>query len=427
MSKKKSSGIQVKVGRKKVRFPWWVVLIVVLAVAVGCLVYFLYFANKGAASGSSSGIVSSSYPKTSQSYVEGDSSPISFNFVAQGNAKTGDCVYVKAGDNDILIDAGNRPNSASVIEKYVEDKTRAGDYVSDGKLEYVIATHAHQDHIAGFYGVNSSSETSGKDGILYHYKVENLIDFSYYDSESLIVDNASPSSYDGATTVYKNYVTARKYAVSQGTKWQTAGQMWASGSKTVSLGKNLSMTLIYNYFYDHTSKDMSGLGNFSFSVQNDCSVCVLFTQGNRNFLFTGDAEAAAEYSLTKYNALPQVDLFKGGHHGSYTANTDALLSVIKPKLVCICCCAGNQEYASLSSHTFPAQESIDRISKYTDRVYVTDLGSFDDISHIEPLNGNIVAKYDEKSAETFSFSNNDFKLKDTAWFKANRTMPQSWS
>jgi competence protein ComEC len=398
-----------------------------LAVAVGCLVYFLYFANKGKTGGSSSEIASSSYPETSQSYVEGDSSPISFNFVAQGNAKTGDCVYVKAGDNDILIDAGNRPGSASVIEKYVEDETRAGDYVSDGKLEYVIATHAHQDHIAGFYGVNSSSEAGGKDGILYHYKVGNLIDFSYYDAESLIVDNASPSSYDGATTVYKNYVTARKYAVSQGTKWQTAGQMWASGSKTVSLGKNLSMTLLYNYFYDHTSKDMSGLGNFSFSAQNDCSVCVLFTQGNRNFLFTGDAEAAAEYSLTKCNALPQVDLFKGGHHGSYTANTDALLSVIKPKLVCICCCAGNQEYAGLSSHTFPAQESIDRISKYTDRVYATDLGSFDDISHIEPLNGNIVAKYDEKSAETLSFSNNDSKLKDTAWFKANRTMPQSWS
>jgi hypothetical protein len=83
--------------------------------------------------------------------------PITFNFVEQGNQYSGDCTYIKAGDNDILIDAGNRTSCASTIESYLEDSSRTNNYVSDGKLEYVIATHAHQDHIAGFVGVSDSS------------------------------------------------------------------------------------------------------------------------------------------------------------------------------------------------------------------------------------------------------------------------------
>jgi hypothetical protein len=43
------------------------------------------------------------------------------------------------------------------------------------------------------------------------------------------------------------------------------------------------------------------------------------------------------------------------------------------------------------------------------------------------MNGNIVVAYDRYSAEQLSFSNNDTKLKDTAWFKANRTTPSSWA
>jgi len=432
MAKKKTKTVSVKVGGRKRKFPLWLVIVVIAAVAIGCFIWYFAFAKKGNGAQSSSGEpttsqMDSSAPVSSQAYIEGDAAPITFNFVAQGNAHTGDCTYIKAGDNDILIDAGNSTGSAAVIEKYADDSSRTGNYVSDGKLEYVIATHAHKDRIAGFVGNSSSTAEGGKDGIFYHYSVGSIIDFSHYDGGGVISDNSSDSVPTGATTIYKNYVAARDYAVSKGAKWQTAGQMWASGSKTITLGKNLTMTLLYNYFYDHTSKEISGLGNFEFSDQNDDSVCVLFTQGSKHFLFTGDAEAAGEHSLTKYNSLPEVELFKGGHHGSYTANTDALLSVIKPKMVCICCCAGNKEYASNASHAFPAQESVDRIAKYTDRVYVTDLGSWTDVSYDEPMNGNIVVKYDEKSAETLSFSNNDTKLKDTAWFKANRTMPSNWS
>lgn len=357
----------------------------------------------GSASLSSSSTQSST-PSSLTSSSGGDYAPITFNFVEQGNAYSGDCTYIKAGDNDILIDAGNRVGCASTIESYLEDSSRLNNYVSDGKLEYVIATHAHQDHIAGFVGVSDSS-SAGHNGILYHYSIGTLIDFARSDSTS---------------AVYANYQTARTYAVNQGSKHFTALQCWNNegngASRSYSLGQGLSMQILYNYYYENASDD-----------ENNYSVCVLFTQGSKHFLLTGDLEADGETRLVANNTLPQVELFKGGHHGSYTANTGALLSVIRPQLICICACVGNAEYASTASHSFPAQEAIARIAPYTDRVYCTTLGDFSDSSYHTPMNGSIRVHYDASSNESLSFSNNSTKLKDTAWFKANRTTPSAWA
>ena len=66
------------------------------------------------------------------------------------------------------------------------------------------------------------------------------------------------------------------------------------------------------------------------------------------------------------------------------------------------------------------------IAEYTDDFYVTTLGSWDDGSHCEPMNGNVVFAYDRAGALAKSFSHNDLKLKDTAWFKENRECPDPW-
>ena len=72
------------------------------------------------------------------------SGDLQIHFLELGNKYTGDCTYIKAGENDILIDAGSRVSSIETIDEYISN------FVSDGKLEYVIVTHAHQDHYAGF-------------------------------------------------------------------------------------------------------------------------------------------------------------------------------------------------------------------------------------------------------------------------------------
>ena len=76
---------------------------------------------------------------------------VSVHFLELGNRYTGDCTYIKVGENiDILIDCGSKANSIPTVDAYLKQ------YVTDGVLEYVIVTHAHQDHYAGFTKENGS-------------------------------------------------------------------------------------------------------------------------------------------------------------------------------------------------------------------------------------------------------------------------------
>lgn len=151
-----------------------------------------------------------------------------------------------------------------------------------------------------------------------------------------------------------------------------------------------------------------------------------------NYLFTGDLEKAGEESLAASNDLPQCKLFKGGHHGSSTSSNDVLLEKIKPENIAICTCAGTYEYAKKPNaefpesqaklSTFPTQKALDRMAKYTDRIYVTTLGILKDDYSTETfvsMNGNIVFYY--KDELKLYCSNNTTVLKDSEWFKANRT------
>jgi competence protein ComEC len=143
---------------------------------------------------------------------------------------------------------------------------------------------------------------------------------------------------------------------------------------------------------------------------------VLIKHGSRSFLLTGDLEDKGEKYLVEYNKLPKVDVYKAGHHGSYTAGSEELLSVIQPDIVCICCCAGTDEYTKDPLNMFPAQDFISRISKYTERVYVTTLGTDDGFTS---MNGDITVVSNTDGLVLY-FSNNDTILKETEWFKENR-------
>lgn len=321
------------------------------------------------------------------------SSELSIHFLELGNKYTGDCTLIKCGDTEILIDAGSRKDSAATIKKYVDQ------YCTDGVLEYVIATHAHQDHIAGFVGSGSGNN---KTGILYQYKIGTLIQFAGTGS---------------TTQIYKDYCTAVDYAKSQGTTVYTAKQCWYEtdgAQKQYYLDENqkISMNILYNYYYDNKT-----------SEENDYSVCMLLTQQAQdktyNYLFTGDLEEKGESYLVDNNNLPEVELFKGGHHGSYTATTEKLLRVIKPKNVAVCCCCGTTEYTPNIQNTFPAQAFIDRVAKYTQNIYCTTLIEDYSAGKFTSMNGNIVfySKYDRLYLWC---SNNNTILKDTEWFKANR-------
>ena len=106
---------------------------------------------------------------------------MSIHFLELGNKYTGDCTYIKVGENvDILIDCGSRSKSVATVSAYLDN------FVTDNTLEYVIVTHAHQDHYAGF-------ATSTKvDSIFDLYECETIIDFS--------------NTNQTTGTVYQNYL-----------------------------------------------------------------------------------------------------------------------------------------------------------------------------------------------------------------------------
>lgn len=62
---------------------------------------------------------------------------LSIHFLELGNKYKGECIYVKAGETDMLIDGGNRKYASTHVANYLKQ------YVADGKLEYVIVTHPH--------------------------------------------------------------------------------------------------------------------------------------------------------------------------------------------------------------------------------------------------------------------------------------------
>lgn len=349
----------VKKAARKNPIATFIVIILVLAI-IGGLYYFFVMKNDDDINKD---------PATGE---------FSIHFFPLGNASAGDSLYIKAGENDILIDAGSTKSSASSIINYVDR------FCEDGILEYVIVTHADSDHIAAFTGDN---------GIFAYYKCQTIIDFPRTNK---------------TTATYNEYVERRDAEVANdGAVHYTALECWEEtngAKKEYQLTESVTMQILYNYYYEHDSDD-----------ENNYSVCTMFTHGSRNFLFTGDLEKDGESKLVDYygNNLPKVDFFKAGHHGSATSSTTKLLNVIKPSICVISCVAGDNK------HHFPRQDALDRIFSIKDcRVYVPVYR--DDNGKPQPLNGEIVIISNETEIKV-QCSNNNTLFQDTDWFKANRT------
>ena len=328
-----------------------------------------------------------------------DTGAISFHFMMLGNEYAGDCIYVKAGEYDILIDAGSRTGSVESIKNYLDK------YVSDGSLEIVIATHAHQDHIAGFSKVNGSI-------------------FDLYDC-GMIID--FPRT-DVTTKTYYNYLSERDAEIANGAKHYTADMCVKSQNGAQKIydlvpEKQVKLEILDQKYYYQKAVD-----------ENDYSVCVQFHHGDKKFLFTGDLEREGELSLIDKNNLSKVELFEAGHHGSYSSTSLELLNVIDPEVCVVCCCSGSVEYTQNLQNTFPSQDFVNRIAGYTYKVYVPiyiDVvfdeakGKYVNGDYTKLLNGNIVVMSKDDGLEV-SCSNNNAYLKDTDWFKNNRICPISW-
>ena len=103
------------------------------------------------------------------------------------------------------------------------------------------------------------------------------------------------------------------------------------------------------------------------------------------------------------------------------------MAKVKPENICVCCCAGSPEYTKTNANQFPTQAFVDRVAEYTQNVYVTTLCVDYDNNEFVSMNGDVVfCANAADTAVTVYCSNNYTLLKDTDWFKANRTTPAIW-
>ena len=327
------------------------------------------------------------------------SKDLSIHFMELGNKYTGDSTLIKVGDVEVLVDAGSKTSSIETIYNYTSQ------YV-EGDLDYIIVTHAHEDHYAGF------STSKYEDSLFGKYNVG---------SGTTIIDFAQITTNKASNKMYKYYQSNLNSATNggEGAKhYNVLEALSAYENGTISLSEDVSLKFLDQEYY-HTKS----------STENDHSVCFLLSQENKHhYLFTGDLEEKGEISLVAKNPdLPVVDLYKAGHHGSKTSSSKKLLEKIQPKMCAVCCCAGSSEYTKNNDNQFPTQQFINNIAPYTDKVFVTTICKDYDKGLFESLNGNIIVSCSkEDEGINVNCSNNMTLLKDTEWFLSMRKMPDSW-
>ena len=92
---------------------------------------------------------------------------------------------------------------------------------------------------------------------------------------------------------------------------------------------NKEVLRLKNFVIDNIK--VNSLNNNVFNNENDNSTVLLFKIYDYKFLFMGDASIKTEEYLLNNYILPNVDILKVGHHGSYTSTSTDFINVIKPK------------------------------------------------------------------------------------------------
>lgn len=196
----------------------------------------------------------------------------------------GDSILIRQGDQSMLLDAGNN-NKGTTVWSYLLHQ-------NVDHLTYAIGTHPDADHIGGM------------DVVLYKMDCDTVM---------LPACASDTKTYDeliGTIGQREQTVITPKQ-----------GQIYTLGKASFQI-------------LTDTDKDYG-------DNTNDYSLAFRLTFGDTSFLFTGDAEKAAEQDMIASGLTIQSDVFKAAHHGADTANTEDFLTAVHPTYCVISCGEGN--------------------------------------------------------------------------------------
>ncbi len=238
----------------------------------------------------------------------------------------GDSIYISSGDDNMLIDCGEK-SEADTVTGYLKN-------MGVENIDYIIGTHPHSDHMGGMSEIVKNFEVG--EFIIPH-----------------LDDGDVPSTV---------YFTKFLDAVEEENINLTEAQL----NRKIKIGSAECTIIAPN------SDDYSNANNYS--------VVVYMSHGDNSFLFTGDAESLAEKEILQAGAFVDADVLKVGHHGSDTSSSEEFLKAVTPEYAVISCGVGN-------SYGHPKDVTLEKLSKYTDRIYRTD------------INGTVVFKSDGEDYE----------------------------
>lgn len=247
------------------------------------------------------------YEEKEQSAVSQNNGSLIVHYLDVGQ---GDSEFVELPNGKcMLIDASTDEYSTTIID--------AVESFGYSKIDYVVATHPHEDHIGA---------------------LDNVID--YFDVGEVYMPDATSSSqcFDDLETAIEqkqlDVVTAK-----------TDTTVYDDGDLTIEFLSPIES---------------------SYSESNNYSAVLKITYDENSFLFMGDAESLVERELVeKYGSELDADVLKVGHHGGNNASCQEFLEEVTPEYAVISCGENN-------SYGHPHKETLDRLEDCQAQTYCTD-------------------------------------------------------
>lgn len=265
--------------------------------------------------------IDSDTPITNTTFISPYDGKLHVYYLDVGQA---DSIFIKLPNNEnMLIDAGVDESGEKIVEALQSSGTE--------KIDYLVATHPHADHIGGMQEV-----------------VEN------FDIGKVYMPAAVTN-----TRTYEDLLLAIK---SKGNTITTA----KAGTDILS-DENLSAV-----FVAPNSAEYDDLNNYSAVIK--------LTYGNNSFVFTGDAEKLSEDEI---RANIKCDVLKVGHHGSNTSTSKNFLKKTEPTYAVISCGADNE-------YGHPHKEVMQRLNNAGIEIYRTDVnGTIEAVSDGNNITFNV--------------------------------------
>ncbi|MEG2657681.1 MAG: MBL fold metallo-hydrolase [Clostridium sp.] len=225
------------------------------------------------------------------------------------NVGQGDSILIQNNKFNILIDSG--PNSSSdKIIKYLKK-------YNIKTLDYVIATHPHEDHIGSM------------DDVINTFKINKII----------MPKITSPDS---------DFSNMIKILKSKNLTITTP-----SDNSTIKLDENNYISFLWT-------------GNLVDDNLNNYSLVIKYVNKNTSFLFTGDSEEIIEKKLLISNASLNSDILKVSHHGSKSSSSSEFLAKVTPLISIISCGVGND-------YGHPHKETLTTLMNVNSHIFRTDI------------------------------------------------------